>query len=159
MANTSGSHVTTTCRPATRRISASPAAASGQWCTVSTASAASNAPSPNGNAPATPRTTAAAPGARCPIIVSDGSTATTARSAGSYDPAPAPTFTTVRASPSARRITAAHRGSGRRFRAYPTPISSYSAIVDRVSPAPASRATDKKWRPRRPPAIPIPYNL
>ena len=40
-----GSHVRTTIRPATRRISAKPLARSGQWWIVRTASAASTAPS------------------------------------------------------------------------------------------------------------------
>jgi len=47
----------------------------------------------------------------------DGSTAVTVRSTGSYDPAPAPTLSTVRASPSASRMCAAMRGSGRRISA------------------------------------------
>jgi hypothetical protein len=48
------------------------------------------------------------------IITSDGSTDTTSRSRGSYAPVPAPTFRTVRASPSACQIAVASRGSSRR---------------------------------------------
>jgi hypothetical protein len=76
--------------------------------------AASKLPSSNGSSSATALTTGAASSGRWAIITSDGSTATTSRSCGSYDPAPAPTFTTVRASPSAARIRAAILGSGRR---------------------------------------------
>jgi len=47
-------------------------------------------------------------------MVSDGSTAVTALSFGSYEPAPPPTLTTLRASPSAALIFAAMRGSGLR---------------------------------------------
>ena len=54
------------------------------------------------------------PRGRWPIITSEGSTAVTSRSVGSYGPVPAPTFTTVRASPSAARILAPMRGSSRR---------------------------------------------
>lgn len=96
----------------------SPARASVQWCTVSTASAASKDSSANGSDSADARTAAAAPGGRAAIIPSEGSTAVTIRSAGSYDPVPAPTFTTVLASPRAAEIAAAMRGSGRRATAY-----------------------------------------
>ena len=58
-------------------------------------------PFSNGSASATARTTGAASGGRCVIITSDGSTATTCRSSGWYEPEPAPTFTTLRASPRA----------------------------------------------------------
>ena len=51
------------------------------------------------------------PAARWSIIVCDGSTATTRRSRGSYEPVPAPTLTTLRASPSAAWIAASMRGS------------------------------------------------
>src|SRR5450631_4281158 len=43
-------------------------------------------------------------------MAADGSTAVTSRSSGSYDPAPAPTLTTDRASPSAAWTYAAPRG-------------------------------------------------
>ena len=56
----------------------------------------------------------AAAAGRLRIISSDGSTAVTSRSTGSYDPVPAPTFSTLRASPSAVWIIAAMRGSGLR---------------------------------------------
>jgi len=46
------------------------------------------------------------------------------RSAGSYDPVPAHTFTTDRADPSASPIRLAIRGSGRRYPAYPVPMRS-----------------------------------
>ncbi len=68
----------------------------------------------SGSSSARPRTTRAAPGGRWAIITSDGSTAITSRSRGSYEPVPAPTFTTDRASPSAATIAAAIRGSSRR---------------------------------------------
>jgi hypothetical protein len=106
--------VKVTTRRATRFISAIPRARSLQWWSLSTAMAASNAPSSNGSSSATARTIGAAPSARCAIIVSDGSTATTSRSAGSYAPVPAPTLTTVRASPSAARMRRGIRGSSRR---------------------------------------------
>ena len=51
-----------TTRPATRASSASPRARSGQWCTVSTASAASKVASRNGSAVAEACTTGALPG-------------------------------------------------------------------------------------------------
>jgi hypothetical protein len=54
-------------------------------------------------------------------MAADGSTATTARLAGSYEPAPAPTLTTVSAGPSAAWTSAAMRGSVRRWTAYPVP--------------------------------------
>jgi len=82
------------------------------------------APVSNGSSSALACTTGAASGGRWAIITSDGSTATTSRSCGSYDPAPAPTFTTVRASPSATRMRAAIRGSSRRTSVYFLPIES-----------------------------------
>jgi hypothetical protein len=57
-------------------------------------------------------------------MTADGSTAVTSRSDGSYDPVPAPTLTTVRASPSAAQIRAAIRGSAGRVAAYVAPIVS-----------------------------------
>ena len=102
---------------ATRRISATPARQSDQWCIVSTASAASNEPASNGSASAEAWTARAAPGARCASITAEGSTATTSRSRGSYAPLPAPTLTTLRASPRARAICCSMRGSDRRVRA------------------------------------------
>ncbi len=54
-----------------------------------------------------------ASGGRCARITADGSTGTTSRSGDSYEPAPAPTFTTLRASPSARSIAAAKPGRAR----------------------------------------------
>jgi hypothetical protein len=57
-------------------------------------------------------------------MVSDGSTATSFRPRGSYDPAPAPTFTALAHPASARSIAAAMRGSGRRYRRYVRPIVS-----------------------------------
>ena len=47
-------------------------------------------------------TTGAEPDGRWAIMRSDGSTATTSRSRGSYEPAPAPRLTTLTASPRAR---------------------------------------------------------
>jgi hypothetical protein len=55
----------------------------------------------------------ALPAGRCEIIAADGSTARIVVG-GSYDPAPAPTLTTVLASPSAAQIAAWIRGSERR---------------------------------------------
>src|SRR4051812_37917709 len=63
-------------------------------------------------------------------MVADGSIAVTSRSGDSYEPAPAPTFTTVRASPSARSMAAAMRGSVRRVAAYAAREASYS-LTDR----------------------------
>jgi hypothetical protein len=76
--------------------------------------AASKELSSNGSSSARASTTGAAPGGRCARITADGSTAVTSRSGGSYEPAPAPTFSTDRASPSAARMRAARRGSSRR---------------------------------------------
>ena len=50
--------------------------------------AASKLPSSNGSSSATARTTGTAPSGRWAIMTSDGSTATTSRSSGSYDPRP-----------------------------------------------------------------------
>ena len=57
-------------------------------------------------------------------ISSDGSIGTTARSVGSYEPDPAPMFTTEAASPSAARIARAILGSAWRVSAYAPPIRS-----------------------------------
>ena len=76
-----------------------------------TAIAASNEPSANGSCSATARTAGAEPGERCAIITSEGSTAVTSRSVGSYEPVPAPTLTTVCASPSAFQMGSASLGS------------------------------------------------
>jgi len=83
--------VSTTSRRATRRISASPARGSGQWWIVSTAIAASQAPSASGIRSAAACTAGALPAGRWRIIAADGSIASTV-CGGSYDPAPAPTF-------------------------------------------------------------------
>jgi hypothetical protein len=50
-------------------------------------------------------------------MTADGSIASTRRSPGSYEPAPAPTFSTERATPSAAVNRSAMRGSARRCRA------------------------------------------
>jgi hypothetical protein len=71
-----------------------------------------------------PGTHGAAPAGRWARMTADGSTAVTSRSDGSYDPVPAPTLTTVRASPSAAQIRAAIRGSAGRVAAYVVPIVS-----------------------------------
>jgi hypothetical protein len=63
---------------------------------------------------ATACTADAVPDARWASITRDGSTATTRRSVGSYEPVPAPTLTTDSASPSALKMKSAIRGSGRR---------------------------------------------
>jgi hypothetical protein len=47
-------------------------------------------------------------------MIADGSTAATHRSVGSYDPEPAPTFSTVRASAKAAWMWSAIRGSAAR---------------------------------------------
>ena len=57
-------------------------------------------------------TASASPAGRCARIDADGSTGVTSRPAGLYEPAPAPTFSTVRAAPSASPIRAAIRASG-----------------------------------------------
>ena len=106
----------TTRPPATRHISAIPAARSSQWWTVSTARAASASPSASGMCSAVERIAGAAPGSRWSIMVCDGSIAQRVWD-GSYDPAPAPTLTTADEPSSARSITAAMRGSGRRVSA------------------------------------------
>jgi hypothetical protein len=85
--------------------------------------AASNDWSANGRLPAA-ATQRAAPAGRFARITGDGSTAMTLRPGGSYEPVPAPTFSTVRASPSAAQIRAAIRGSVRRVVAQVTPIPS-----------------------------------
>ena len=105
---------TTIRRRTTRCSSPSARGTSRQWWTVLTARAASWLCSGSGKASALAWMTGAAPGGRWAIIVADGSTASTSRSAGSYEPVPAPTFNTDRASPSASRISAASLGSGLR---------------------------------------------
>src|SRR5580704_290916 len=105
---------------------------SGQCWSVETAIAASKDPSANGRRPATPGTHGAAPAGRCARMTADGSTAVTCRSGGSYAPVPAPTLTTVRASPSAAQIRAASRGSVGRVAAYVAPIVSNSWSLDIV---------------------------
>ena len=57
------------------------------------------------------RIAGASAGGRCAAITSLGSMATTWRSRGSYEPVPAPTFTTVPASPSAAWMRARRPGS------------------------------------------------
>ena len=99
---------------ATRAISASPRSTSAQCCMVMTAIAASAVPSASGRLSATPSTARGSAGSRCRAIAVDGSTGITGRSAGSYEPVPTPTFTTVLASPSASCSAAAIRGSARR---------------------------------------------
>ncbi|MBN9097253.1 MULTISPECIES: hypothetical protein [unclassified Pseudonocardia] len=66
----------------------------------------------------------AAPTGRCTIVTADGSTTGTVAAGGSQEPAPAPTWSTVVASPMACRIAAAIRGSGRRTERQPGPIVS-----------------------------------
>ena len=119
----SGSQVRTTIRRATRRISANPRSRSRQWWTVSTARAASTAPSSSGMAWAVACTAGASTAGRCAIMTSDGSTASTV-SGGSYEPDPAPTLTTDRAPPRARLIAASIRRSGRLVCAYVIPMRS-----------------------------------
>ena len=70
-------------RGAIRHSSANPAAQSSQWCTVRMARATSARPAGSGSAEPPARTAGPAPGGRCPIMTPEGSTATTARSAGS----------------------------------------------------------------------------
>lgn len=55
-------------------------------------------------------------------ITAEGSTAITEAEAGSYAPAPAPTFTTVRALRGASPIKVASQGSGLRPWPYPMPM-------------------------------------
>jgi hypothetical protein len=64
-----------------------------------------------GSVSADPCRQGAAPVGRCRIITSDASTATTGRPSGSYEPVPAPMFTTLIASPSAASIADAIRRS------------------------------------------------
>ena len=61
---------------------------------------------------------------RWATITALGSIAITCRSDGSYEPVPAPTLATVRASPSAAWIRARIVGSSRRVCEYPWPIMS-----------------------------------
>ena len=92
-----GSQVKITTGPrATRRTSRRPARRLPHWCTLKVVIAASKALSGNGRASAAAFTAAASPAGRCARIDADGSTGVTWRSAGSYEPAPAPTFSTVR---------------------------------------------------------------
>ena len=80
----------------------------------------------------------AASGGRWAIITGEGSIATRRRSAGSYEPVPAPTLTTVTASPSARGSRRRCRGSSRRVVVY----ADAEAVVERAarSPRPAAAA-------------------
>ena len=96
----------------TRRISLSPADRSCHWWIVNVAMDASKEASGNGRASAGASIAAGRCEGRCDLIVADGSTAVTCLSTGSYDPAPAPTLSTVSASLRYDRITASIRGSG-----------------------------------------------
>src|SRR5579872_2750703 len=98
--------------------------------------AASKDWSSNGSASAMAATHGAAPAGRCARMSADGSTAVRARSGGSYDPVPAPTFTTVRASPSASQTCAAIRGSVRRVTVYVDPMLSYNGALDILDTSP-----------------------
>ena len=99
----------------TRRISFSPAFRSDHWWMVKVARAASKWAAGNGRFSAMASTAAVKRAGLCARIDADGSIAVTCRSAGSYEPAPAPTLITVRASPKARLIKATMRGSGCRY--------------------------------------------
>src|SRR4051812_25103356 len=88
--------------------------------------AASALSSGRGSASARASIACEAPAGRCARIISDGSMAITSRSGDSYEPAPAPTFATVRASPSARSMAAAMRGSVRRVAVYAAREAAYS---------------------------------
>ena len=103
----------------------------------------------NGNAPATARTTGAAPGGRRAIIVGEGSTAIRSRSDG-VATGSAPTLTMRRGWPSALFRRAAMRGSVRnRRRVYDVPMLSYP-VVDTGSPG-GARPSRWPWsRPLRP---------
>ena len=100
-----------------------------QWCIVSTAIAASNVAVANGSASATPRTAGAAPGGRCAIIVARRLDRHDAPVRGSYEPVPAPTFSTVRASPSAAWIGRGDARVGRRVAC----VGRADAVVFRAS--------------------------
>jgi hypothetical protein len=78
---------------------------------VTMAMAASKLSSSNGSRSAVASTAGAAARGRWARIAADGSTASTYRSEGSYDPVPAPTFSTVRLAPSAACTLASIRGS------------------------------------------------
>ena len=98
---------------------------------------------------------APAPGGRCARIVALGSTASTHRSSGSYEPAPAPTFTTVRASPRARgsagRCAGPGGGGGRRCaraaRGRPAASSAGRYRPTRRRRAGPPRRGTRTWRP------------
>ncbi|MBE1583406.1 hypothetical protein H4W80_001664 [Nonomuraea angiospora] len=106
----------------TRRSSRRPCSVSLPWWTVTVAMAASKLSSSKGRRSATASRAGARWRGRWARIAAEGSTATTWRSSGSYEPAPAPTLMTVRAWPSAAWTRAAWtraamRGSVRRWRA------------------------------------------
>ena len=95
----------------------------------------------------------ARPGGRCAIITIDGSTASNVRG-GSYEPAPAPTLTTERASPTASQIASRIRGSGCLVIAYVVPMLSYTgwpAAID-ATPCAVSPSACPTWRKERPAA-------
>src|SRR6185437_14430223 len=93
---------------------------------VAKAIAASKDWSWNGRLSAAAAMHGAAPAGRCARMTADGSAAVTSRPGGSYEPVPAPTFSTVRASPSAAQTCAAILGSVRRVAGYAPPMASYS---------------------------------
>jgi hypothetical protein len=97
---------------------------------LSTAIAAPKERSANGSASAIARTAGAACSGRWAAMTADGSTAPTGRSRGSYDPVPAPTFSTLSAPPIAAASAAAILGSSRRPPVYPGPIRSYTCEYD-----------------------------
>src|SRR4029450_5019488 len=109
---------------------------------VEKAIAASKDWSSNGRPSAVAATHGAASAGRCARMTADGSTAVTSRSEGSYEPVPAPTFNTVRASPSAAPTCAAIRGSVRRVTVYVAPMVSYNCALD-IDPALHKRG--KRW--------------
>ena len=104
-------------RRVTRFTSVRPARQFVQWWIVRIAVVQSKAPPGQGMASAAAAIAGAALRARCRSIVADGSSATTGRSMGSYEPAPAPTLRTVAASPIALRMAEAQRGSALRIEA------------------------------------------
>ena len=71
-------------------------------------------PARTGSAAALARTAGALPSGRWDSITVEGSTATTARPDGSYDPVPAPTLRMRSAAPRRADTTASQRGSARR---------------------------------------------
>ena len=118
----------------------------GHWCTVTMAMAASKVSSRNGSGSATPSITGADPAGRCRRMASAGSTATTRRSPGSYDPLPLPRSRRCEPAPKASWTNAAMRG----VRAPQSGVPVTGALVVDIAADPHGVLSAPLGRPRPP---------